>query len=146
MIWRYPYFSPQAIFKDPFRKGNNILVKFIYWHVIHSLFSVIHAFSLFVKCKCKCKYWKVNKGIIVLLNKIYYFNFFLYFTLQVMCDAYTPAGEPIPTNKRHNAAKIFSHPDVVAEEPWFVHFVILFYFSFLVYLSFFFYFFSFLVL
>ncbi|KAL3621791.1 Glutamine synthetase cytosolic isozyme 2 [Castilleja foliolosa] len=38
---------------------------------------------------------------------------------QVMCDAYTPAGEPIPTNKRHNAAKIFSHPDVVAEEPWF---------------------------
>ncbi|KAM7479610.1 hypothetical protein LguiA_027823 [Lonicera macranthoides] len=53
---------PQAIFKDPFRKGNNILV---------------------------------------------------------MCDAYTPAGEPIPTNKRHNAAKIFSHPDVVAEEPWY---------------------------
>lgn len=36
-----------------------------------------------------------------------------------MCDAYTPAGEPIPTNKRHNAAKIFSHPDVVAEEPWY---------------------------
>ncbi|KAF2302107.1 hypothetical protein GH714_032778 [Hevea brasiliensis] len=53
---------PQAIFKDPFRRGNNILV---------------------------------------------------------MCDAYTPAGEPIPTNKRHNAAKIFSHPDVVAEEPWY---------------------------
>lgn len=36
-----------------------------------------------------------------------------------MCDAYTPAGEPIPTNKRHNAAKIFSHPDVAAEEPWY---------------------------
>ncbi|CAL5402110.1 unnamed protein product [Camellia sinensis] len=35
----------------------------------------------------------------------------------VMCDAYTPAGEPIPTNKRYNAEKIFSHPDVVAEEP-----------------------------
>ena len=35
-----------------------------------------------------------------------------------MCDAYTPAGEPIPTNKRHKAAKIFSHPDVVAEVPW----------------------------
>ncbi|KAL4347119.1 hypothetical protein GQ457_17G004970 [Hibiscus cannabinus] len=47
---------PQAIFKDPFRKGNNIL---------------------------------------------------------------TPAGDPIPTNKRFNAAKIFSHPDVVAEEPWY---------------------------
>ncbi|KAF7822188.1 glutamine synthetase [Senna tora] len=53
---------PQAIFKDPFRGGNNILV---------------------------------------------------------MCDAYTPAGEPIPTNKRHNAAKIFSHPEVAKEEPWY---------------------------
>ncbi|PPD88343.1 hypothetical protein GOBAR_DD14717 [Gossypium barbadense] len=38
---------------------------------------------------------------------------------SVMCDAYTPAGEPIPTNKRCNAAKIFSHPDVAAEEPWY---------------------------
>ncbi|KAL1322480.1 hypothetical protein HN51_067491 [Arachis hypogaea] len=36
----------------------------------------------------------------------------------VICDAYTPAGEPIPTNKRHNAAKIFSHPYVASEEPW----------------------------
>ncbi|XP_038876259.1 glutamine synthetase cytosolic isozyme-like [Benincasa hispida] len=53
---------PQAIFRDPFRRGNNILV---------------------------------------------------------ICDSYTPAGEPIPTNKRHAAAKIFSHPDVVAEEPWY---------------------------
>eukprot|EP00897_Mesotaenium_endlicherianum_P010855 jgi/Mesen1/9799/ME000007S09856 len=41
---------PQAIFKDPFRRGDNILV---------------------------------------------------------MCDCYTPAGEPIPTNKRAQAAKIF---------------------------------------
>ncbi|KAJ8753659.1 hypothetical protein K2173_026335 [Erythroxylum novogranatense] len=39
--------------------------------------------------------------------------------ILVMCDAYTPDGQPIPTNKRHNAAKIFSHPDVVAEEPWY---------------------------
>ncbi|GAY46868.1 hypothetical protein CUMW_100300 [Citrus unshiu] len=53
---------PQTVFKDPFRRGNNILV---------------------------------------------------------MCDAYTPAGEPIPTNKRFNAAKVFGHPDVVAEEPWY---------------------------
>jgi glutamine synthetase len=37
-----------------------------------------------------------------------------------MCDCYTPQGKPIPTNKRHNAAKIFSNPDVVAEEPWYV--------------------------
>ncbi|KAI3455137.1 hypothetical protein Pfo_011800 [Paulownia fortunei] len=54
--------NPQAVFPDPFRRGNHILV---------------------------------------------------------MCDAYTPAGEPIPTNKRYNAAKIFSHPEVVAEEPWY---------------------------
>jgi hypothetical protein len=33
---------------------------------------------------------------------------------------YTPAGEPLPTNKRYNAAKIFSHPDVAAEVPWYV--------------------------
>ncbi|KAI0523226.1 hypothetical protein KFK09_005620 [Dendrobium nobile] len=53
---------PQAIYKDPFRKGQNILV---------------------------------------------------------MCDCYTPTGKPIPSNKRYNAEKIFSHPDVVAEEPWY---------------------------
>lgn len=39
-----------------------------------------------------------------------------------MCDAYTPAGEPIPTNKRFNAAKIFSNPAVAAEEPWYFFF------------------------
>ncbi|KVH93606.1 Glutamine synthetase, beta-Grasp [Cynara cardunculus var. scolymus] len=53
---------PQAIFKDPFRGGNNILV---------------------------------------------------------ICDAYTPQGEPIPTNKRAKAAEIFSDPKVVSEVPWF---------------------------
>jgi len=53
---------PQAIFKDPFRKGNNILV---------------------------------------------------------MCDCYTPQGEPIPSNKRYKAATVFSHPDVAAEVPWY---------------------------
>ncbi|XP_065850496.1 glutamine synthetase nodule isozyme isoform X2 [Euphorbia lathyris] len=53
---------PQAVFRDPFRRGKNILV---------------------------------------------------------MCDAYTSSGEPIPSNTRYNAAKIFSHPDVVAEEPWY---------------------------
>ena len=36
-----------------------------------------------------------------------------------MCDCYTPQGEPIPTNKRYNAAKVFSHPDVAAEVPWY---------------------------
>ncbi|XWS09081.1 hypothetical protein CRYUN_Cryun40dG0055500 [Craigia yunnanensis] len=53
---------PQAIFKDPFRGGNNILV---------------------------------------------------------ICDAYTPAGDPIPTNKRHRAAEVFSNKKVVDEVPWF---------------------------
>ncbi|KAH7330754.1 hypothetical protein KP509_20G000200 [Ceratopteris richardii] len=53
---------PQAIFKDPFRRGNHILV---------------------------------------------------------VCDSYTPAGVPIPTNKRAQAAKVFSDPVVVEEEPWF---------------------------
>ncbi|PWA97270.1 glutamine synthetase [Artemisia annua] len=53
---------PQAIFKDPFRRGDNILV---------------------------------------------------------ICDAYTPAGEPIPTNKRYAAAKIFSNREVEKEVPWY---------------------------
>ncbi|KAI3814821.1 hypothetical protein L1987_14466 [Smallanthus sonchifolius] len=53
---------PQAIFRDPFRGGKNILV---------------------------------------------------------ICDAYTPQGEPIPTNKRAKAAEIFSDPKVVASVPWF---------------------------
>ncbi|KAJ9700195.1 hypothetical protein PVL29_005828 [Vitis rotundifolia] len=53
---------PQAIFKDPFRGGNNILV---------------------------------------------------------ICDSYTPAGEPIPTNKRHRAAEIFGNKKVIDEVPWF---------------------------
>ncbi|KAH1089921.1 hypothetical protein J1N35_017178 [Gossypium stocksii] len=35
--------------------------------------------------------------------------------ILVMCDAYTPFGEPILTNKRYNAAKIFSHPQVILE-------------------------------
>ncbi|KAL6188697.1 hypothetical protein ACLB2K_040088 [Fragaria x ananassa] len=53
---------PQAIFKDPFRGGNNILV---------------------------------------------------------ICDSYTPQGEPIPTNKRHKAAQVFSNQKVVDEVPWY---------------------------
>ncbi|XP_040373458.1 glutamine synthetase leaf isozyme, chloroplastic isoform X2 [Rosa chinensis] len=53
---------PQAIFKDPFRGGNNILV---------------------------------------------------------ICDAYTPQGEPIPTNKRHKAAQVFSNQKVIDEVPWY---------------------------
>ncbi|KAH7842796.1 hypothetical protein Vadar_009373 [Vaccinium darrowii] len=53
---------PQAIFKDPFRGGNNILV---------------------------------------------------------ICDTYTPAGEPIPTNKRYKAAEIFSKKKVIDEVPWY---------------------------
>ncbi|WZZ74910.1 hypothetical protein YC2023_086280 [Brassica napus] len=39
--------------------------------------------------------------------------------MDVMCDAYMPAGNPIPTNKRHNTAKIFSSSKVASEEPWY---------------------------
>ncbi|XVF56202.1 hypothetical protein PTKIN_Ptkin06aG0099300 [Pterospermum kingtungense] len=35
-----------------------------------------------------------------------------------MYDAYTPVGDPIPTNK-FNAAKIFDDPAIVSEEPWY---------------------------
>lgn len=40
--------------------------------------------------------------------------------MQVICDTYTPAGEPIPTNKRARAAEIFSSPKVINEVPWWV--------------------------
>ncbi|CAF2045160.1 unnamed protein product [Brassica rapa] len=39
--------------------------------------------------------------------------------MKVMCDAYTSAGNPIPTNKKHNVAKIFSNSKVASEEPWY---------------------------
>jgi glutamine synthetase len=52
---------PQAIFKDPFRRGHNILV---------------------------------------------------------ICDAYTPQGVAIPTNKRAAAAEIFAKKEVIEEVPW----------------------------
>lgn len=53
---------PQAIYRDPFRRGNNILV---------------------------------------------------------MCDAYTPQGVAIPTNKRAAAAEIFSKEAVAKEVTWY---------------------------
>ncbi|KAG5406092.1 hypothetical protein IGI04_012211 [Brassica rapa subsp. trilocularis] len=55
----------------------------------------------------------------------YYVSPDLYFIMNsgnnilIMCDAYTPAGNPIPTNKKHNAAKIFSNSKVASEEPWY---------------------------
>ncbi|KAG9441946.1 hypothetical protein H6P81_017800 [Aristolochia fimbriata] len=39
--------------------------------------------------------------------------------ILVMCDTYSPEGDPIPSNKRFHAAEVFNHPAVVAEEPWF---------------------------
>lgn len=40
--------------------------------------------------------------------------------LLVICDTYAPATmAPLPTNTRAAAARIFDHPDVAAEEPWF---------------------------
>jgi glutamine synthetase len=38
--------------------------------------------------------------------------------LQVICDAYTPQGDAIPTNKRAAAAEIFSKKEVAEEETW----------------------------
>jgi glutamine synthetase len=38
--------------------------------------------------------------------------------ILVLCDCYTPAGEPIPSNTRAAAEKIFSDPKVKAEKPW----------------------------
>ncbi|KAJ0822463.1 putative glutamine synthetase [Helianthus annuus] len=42
-----------------------------------------------------------------------------FFWWLVMCDAYTLAGKPIPTNKRCAAGKIFSNPEVEKEVPWY---------------------------
>ncbi|KAG6541789.1 hypothetical protein Mapa_016802 [Marchantia paleacea] len=53
---------PQAIFRDPFRGGQNILV---------------------------------------------------------ICDTYSPKGEPLPSNNRARAARIFDTEEVAMEEPWF---------------------------
>ncbi|XP_028800518.1 glutamine synthetase nodule isozyme-like [Neltuma alba] len=40
--------------------------------------------------------------------------------LLVICDAYTPNGEPFNTNKRRDAALIYSHSYVAAQYPWVV--------------------------
>ena len=39
--------------------------------------------------------------------------------LIVLCDGYTPAGEAIPTNHRHQANEIFENPTVKACKPWY---------------------------
>lgn len=39
--------------------------------------------------------------------------------ILVMCDCYTPAGEPVVGNHRAAAAKIFSDPKVVEARPWY---------------------------
>ena len=85
--------SPQAIFKDPFRGGNNILVSSV---ILERCFMHVD--------------WNAN---IMKLIQLFCFT-------KVICDAYTPQGEPIPTNKRHKAAEIFSNPKVEAEIPWYV--------------------------
>ncbi|KAJ7980145.1 Glutamine synthetase [Quillaja saponaria] len=50
-----------------------------------------------------------------LTKLVHYSNF----VMKVICDTYTPQGEPIPTNKRHKAAEIFRNPKVIAEVPWY---------------------------
>ena len=39
--------------------------------------------------------------------------------LLVLCDTYTPEGQPLPTNSRAGAAAIFGTPEALAAEPWF---------------------------
>ncbi|XP_013601832.1 PREDICTED: glutamine synthetase cytosolic isozyme 1-3-like [Brassica oleracea var. oleracea] len=69
--------------------------------------------------------YKISDMILKFIDLCYMFIIDLYFIMNsgnnilVMCDAYTPAGNPIPTNKRYNAAKIFSNSKVVSEEPWY---------------------------
>lgn len=89
-------FSPQAIFRDPFRGGNNILVCFIIE------FDSIS--NIFFFCNHTLMYWD-------------------FVCVKVICDTYTPAGEPIPTNKRAKAAEIFNNKKVNEEIPWFVHYL-----------------------
>ncbi|CAF2045268.1 unnamed protein product, partial [Brassica rapa] len=70
--------------------------------------------------------YKISDMILKFIDLCYMFRIIdLYFIMNsgnnilVMCDAYTPAGNPIPTNKKHNAAKIFSNSKVASEEPWY---------------------------
>lgn len=93
------FHSPQAIFKDPFRGGNNILVSVNIIQVTNDLYRY---------CCILCYERKME----------YKTDLVLFHMLKVICDAYTPQGEPIPTNKRHKAAEIFSNSKVVAEVPW----------------------------
>lgn len=37
----------------------------------------------------------------------------------VLCETYDPAGNPLPSNHRAQAVKVFEHPDVRAEAPWY---------------------------
>lgn len=39
---------------------------------------------------------------------------------QVICDTYSPKGEPLPSNNRARAARIFETEEVAMEEPWYV--------------------------
>lgn len=51
-------------------------------------------------------------------RSLYDFKTKLFGSVKVLCDAYSPHGDPIYTNKRSVAAKIFGHPDVIVEAPW----------------------------
>jgi glutamine synthetase len=39
--------------------------------------------------------------------------------LLVLCETYTPEGQPLPTNTRNAAAKVFADPENIAAVPWF---------------------------
>ncbi|RYR14889.1 hypothetical protein Ahy_B04g071586 isoform A [Arachis hypogaea] len=44
----------------------------------------------------------------------------LFSTSEAEQGLFVMHGEPVPTNKRHNAAKIFSHPYIASQEPWYI--------------------------
>ena len=39
--------------------------------------------------------------------------------LLVLCETFTPEGQPLPTNTRNHAAKVFADKENFAAEPWF---------------------------
>jgi glutamine synthetase len=39
--------------------------------------------------------------------------------ILVLCDTYTPEGQPLPTNTRAAAAAVFASPEAIAVVPWF---------------------------
>ncbi|KAF8405571.1 hypothetical protein HHK36_010478 [Tetracentron sinense] len=59
-----------------------------------------------------------DSEVILYLQAIFNSTFRRGNNILVLCDAYNTVGDPIPTNKRYDAARICNHPVVAAEGPW----------------------------